>query len=64
MGVQHQDRLDLGVVVRVVAREQLDPAAVGHPEARGGVGDPAADDQRSGSTEKIRLPTRRPIGTL
>ena len=37
--VQHQDRLDLGVVVRVVAGEELDPVAVDHPEAGGRVGD-------------------------
>ena len=42
----HQDRLDLGEVVRVVAGEQLDAAAVGHPESRGRVGDRVAGDQR------------------
>ena len=43
--VQHQDRLDLGVVVRVVAREQLDPAPVRHPEAGGRIADPLAADR-------------------
>src|SRR5918997_4105 len=30
VGVEHQNCLDLGVVVRVVTREKLDAAAVGH----------------------------------
>jgi len=42
--VQHQDRLDLGVVVGVIAREQLDSAAVRHPEARSGIADSLAAD--------------------
>ena len=49
--MQHQDRLDLGVVVRVVAGEELDSAPVGHPEARRRVGDPAPDDQRQHDRE-------------
>jgi hypothetical protein len=44
--VDHQDRLDLGVVVRVVAGEQLDRPAVGEPEAGGGIRDALAGDQR------------------
>ena len=45
MRVQHQDRLDLRIVVRVIAREQLDPAPVRHPEAGGRVADPLAADR-------------------
>ena len=45
VALQHQDRLDLRVVVRVVAGEQLDAAAVDHPEAGGRIGDPLPGDR-------------------
>jgi len=45
MRMKHQDRLDLGIVVRVIAREELDPAPVGDAKARGRVGDPLPGDR-------------------
>ena len=50
--VHQQDRLDLGVVVRVVAREQLDAPAVGHAKARGRVGHALAGDHRHHAREQ------------
>jgi hypothetical protein len=49
--VQHQQGLDLGVVVGVVAGEELDRPPVGHPESRGRVGDLLARDRRQHQRE-------------
>ena len=51
MLVQHQRRLDLGIVVRIVGGEQLDRLAVQHLEAAGRVGHALAGEQRDGARE-------------
>lgn len=51
--MHHQDRLDLGVVVRVVACEQLDRAARAHPEAGGRIGDALARHERDHAREDL-----------
>ena len=51
--VDHQHRLDLGVVVRVVAREQRDRAVVVEPEARRRVAHPLAHDPREDEGEDV-----------
>src|SRR3954449_6361442 len=61
MVMEHHDGLDLGVIVRIVAREQLDAAPRGHPEARGGIRDALAGDrgQQRGEDPDPRSPRRR-----
>ena len=58
--VHQQHRLDLGVVVRVVAGEQVDAAAAGHAQAGGRVGHLLADDAREHPREDADAePARR-----
>ena len=52
MAEHHHRRLDLGVVVRVVAGEQRDAAPVQRLEARGRVGDALPDDPRDDPGEQ------------
>ena len=51
--MHQQDRLDLRVIVRVVAGEQLDPVAVGDSKAGGRIGDPPAGDQGDHAGEHV-----------
>ena len=60
MAEHHHGRLDLGVVVRVVAREQRDAAPVQRLEARRRVGDPLAGDARDDPGEQPDPDAPRP----
>ena len=51
--MQHQHRLDLGIVVRIVAGEERDRAAVVEPEARRRIGDALAQEQREQEGEEV-----------
>ena len=57
--MQHHLRLDLGVVVRVVGREQLDRLAVQRLEAARRVGDALAARAAETMRASMRMPTRR-----
>ena len=61
--MDHQHGLDLGVVVRVVAREQGDGLPVVEAEARRRIGDSLPDDPRQEEGEEMdaRAPADRSL---
>ena len=62
--VHEQHRLDLGVVVRIVAGEQLDAAAAGHAQAGRRVGHALADDRREDGGEDADAHAARHGGSV